>query len=759
MVPRHPRHHPWIRHWDTYSKVWIEFLFPVYLIILNLLVVYCTAKSSSRYKICHFFHRMNSNPLPVLATVILLSFVNLLTTASKALSFVLVTYPDGSKKALWLPDGNILYCEGKHVAIFIVGIVVFFLGVLYSLILTAWRLFDNSSFCKCLRCLLCHNLHVFLKLLLFYYHAPYADRFQFWSGFLLLLRIALLVVSIVSTGIGGDPQISVISVIIATSLLMLIRILIREKSLYRRPCIDYSEMAFNFNLITFAVLTLHIADPDNQITLANISVSVTFILFIGILIDCFYTRLFRSLWYRLKQSPKEITIHTPLLESNDDTEQLEYILKFDQYREPLIDHDSSDYSEELASVPFPQRIHDKTNPKTVEAPGDHDEPTLSQNIGGTSTNQPISSTIAEVPIQELDKLNQEMFDSSSSFDLDKERENQEYCIEEDKVVRANQSDLHELSFSVPLETSSEIQENRQQELLSRSYVSSSFPFPNLFETTTSEHAHSIKLNGECDGLSIDHARICVVQPLTVDTVTTLPTISLPRLTHNRLLKYFECAENVASVPFVDPVTILEFDSSGKECTNISHDITLKVPENAIPQGSVIHFEVAVALYGPFKFPESRRPISPILWICPQEDIILQKPIEIVLPHILSNGLTAEDISCYDLKFYKADHTDYITRSNGRLQYNFKPLNGDMQFVCERDQSFGILQTTHCCFLCITAVQNAELSHDMAQKKGYCLSCIECLQSPYANVPPRDIVYFCTSFFLKTCLKVGQLDNV
>ena len=481
---------------DTYSKVWIEFLFPVYLIILNLLVVYCTAKYSSRSKICH---RMNSNPLPVLATVILLSFINLLTTASKALSFVLITYPHGSKRALWLLDANIPYCEGKHIAIFLVGIVVFFLNVLYSLILTAWHLFDNSSFCKYLHCLLRYNLRVYLKQLLFYYHAPYADRFQFWSGFLLLLRIALLVVSIVSTGTGGDPQISVISVIIATSLLMLIRILIREKSLYGRPCIDYFEMAFNFNLITFAVLTLHIADPDNQITLANISVSVTFILFIGILIDRFYTRLFkqklfRSLWYRLKQSPKEITIHTPLLESNDDTEQLEYILKFDQYREPLIDHDSSDSSEELASVPFPQRIHDKTNPKTVEAPGDHDEPTLSQNIGGTSTNQPISSTIAEVPIQELDKLNQEMFDSSSLFDLDKERENQEYCIEEDKVVCANQSDLHELSFSVPLETSSEIQENRQQELLSRSCISSSFPFPNLFETTTFEHAHSLMVS-------------------------------------------------------------------------------------------------------------------------------------------------------------------------------------------------------------------------------------------------------------------------
>ena len=220
------------------------------------------------------------------------------------------------------------------------------------------------------------------------------------------------------------------------------------------------------------------------------------------------------------------------------------------------------------------------------------------------------------------------------------------------------------------------------------------------------------------------------------------------------MKYLECAENVSSVLFVDQVTVLEFESSGKECTNIDHDITVKVPKNAIPQGSVVHFEVAVALYGPFQFPEDRRSISPILWICPQEDIVLQKPIEIVLPHVLSNGLTNEDISRYDLKFYKADHTDYVIKPCGRHYYVFRPLNDDMKFISENDECFGILRTTHCCFLCITAIQNAELSQDMAQKKGYCLSCIECLQSPYTNVAPRDIVYFCTSFFLKTCLKVG-----
>ena len=227
---------------------------------------------------------------------------------------------------------------------------------------------------------------------------------------------------------------------------------------------------------------------------------------------------------------------------------------------------------------------------------------------------------------------------------------------------------------------------------------------------------------------------------------------------HRVSMYYWCAKNVASVPFIDPVTVLECDSSGREYTNLSHDITLRVPENAIPHGSSVHIEVATALFGPFKFQEDRRPISPILWICPQENIIFQKPIEVILPHILNNQVTAEDVNHFGLQFFKADHNDYSTNLDGHHLYNFKPFDANMEFFHELYGSFGVLQTTHCCFLCITAIKNAELSHTMAQKKGYCLSCIECLRSPYCNVPPRDVVYFCTSFFLKTCLQVRFLHG-
>lgn len=36
---------------DAYSKIWIEFLFPSYVLILNILIIHCTAKYSTRPKI------------------------------------------------------------------------------------------------------------------------------------------------------------------------------------------------------------------------------------------------------------------------------------------------------------------------------------------------------------------------------------------------------------------------------------------------------------------------------------------------------------------------------------------------------------------------------------------------------------------------------------------------------------------------------------------------------------------------------------
>ena len=720
---------------DTYSKVWIQFLFPVYIIILDILIINCTPKCCTRSKFCHYVRKNISNSGPVLATVIFLSIINLLKPAHKAISFVVVTFPDSSTRTLWLPDANIPYFEGKHIVISLLGLFIFLLGLMYSV----YILIGSRSFN-----FICSFVRYTPRFYLIreYYRAPYTNRFQFWSGFLILLRIVLLLISTISSGYGGDPQITTISIVVATSFLILLRTLIHEETLYKRPCVDYLEMANYFNLITFAVLTIYISDLESQNLLATTSVSVAFILFIGILIDGFcktrmIQKLIKVLLYCHKPPTEEISVQSSSL----DVSRIPNVPTFAQFREPLIEssssRDSNDVLEELVAAPFIQKTRSRAMSTTVKVQGDH----VSKNYGAV-TSQPISNLTTENVISTQASTAASFKVDSSSSELEEEDTIPEQGTQDDDNIITQIFDQSSPPFIAHCKMPSESQENIQHQLLSKSCILSESDSESDFppsDVLTSRYSHSPA------SLPVD------LGPLATEKGKPWQTVS--KFSHRSVFKYLKCAENVSSVPFVDPVTVLEFDSSGKECTNISHDITLKVPENAIPHGLVTHFELAVALYGPFQFSNDRRPISPILWICPQEDIVLQKPIEIVLPHVLNNGLTNEDISHYGLQFYKADHTDYIVKPNGRRQYAFRPLNDDMQFISDKDESFGILRTTHCCFLCITAMQNAELSQDMAQKKGYCLSCIECLHSPFTNVPPRDIVYFCTSFFLKTCLTV------
>ena len=211
--------------------------------------------------------------------------------------------------------------------------------------------------------------------------------------------------------------------------------------------------------------------------------------------------------------------------------------------------------------------------------------------------------------------------------------------------------------------------------------------------------------------------------------------------------FFQCSETVAPIPCLDQVFVLEGDSKGSVYTNIDHDITLSIPEGAIPCNMKVHFEVAVALYGPFKFGDNRRPISPILWLCPQEGVALLKPIEIVLPHIFAK-LTHDDISSLEIMLEKAHHQHYIVNQHGHKQFKFCPYKCETKFVCNSHGSYGAFQIGHCCFFCITAIHNQELTHELALEKGCCLTCVE---RPIS--PSRDVVYFCASFLLRSCLKV------
>lgn len=158
-------------------------------------------------------------------------------------------------------------------------------------------------------------------------------------------------------------------------------------------------------------------------------------------------------------------------------------------------------------------------------------------------------------------------------------------------------------------------------------------------------------------------------------------------------------------------------------------------------------EFAVCLDGPFKLPADKHAISPILWICTKENIKrFKKPIEVTIPHIFPE-LLEHEIAKLQLCFVKADHsTDFCILKDGSKRYSFSTIEGSGSYF--RGGS-GTLNLDHCCYLCLSANHSAAMT-DRAQ---YCLS-----QFHLTN-GSRNVVIFCATYSLPTCLEVYIYQSV
>ena len=207
--------------------------------------------------------------------------------------------------------------------------------------------------------------------------------------------------------------------------------------------------------------------------------------------------------------------------------------------------------------------------------------------------------------------------------------------------------------------------------------------------------------------------------------------------------YFTEAEESAHVPFVYH-HLLECDYNGLDYTIALHDITLRVPKGAVAVGEKVHIEIGVTMYGPFKFPETTEPISPITWLCIWEkSAVLKKPFQLILPHFLTN-LTRDKLNYHQIGFAKANHSSYSIAEDKQMVYNFKLCDTKPLVTLSGYKSYGVLKSTHCCFYCLEAKKSQELVKDA----GCCLARIERVLSSRKNE-----VYFVAVYFLSTCIQV------
>ena len=146
---------------DTYWKTWLQLAFPTYVITLVTLIMIMSEHSLCLSKIL-----AKKNPVAVLATLIMLSYAKLLRTIITALSPAILDF-EGGFKVMWLYDATVEYFNGKHIALFVIAILILLAGITFTLILFFWQCL--LRFVTCPR--LCHFIEA--------YHAPYVNKHHY----------------------------------------------------------------------------------------------------------------------------------------------------------------------------------------------------------------------------------------------------------------------------------------------------------------------------------------------------------------------------------------------------------------------------------------------------------------------------------------------------------------------------------------------------------------------------------------------------
>ena len=236
-----------IKGLNSYTKTWLELAFPIYMIILVVTII-CTSSRSTRFS--NLLGRKN----PV-ATLILLSYTKLLDTIIVSFSFINLKYPNGTVVTKWLPDASVQFKGWKNIALICIGIFILILGLLYTSLIFCWQWLLHCPRFKWTRN---QKLHSFIDT----YHIPHTAKHRYWTGLLLLVRVAVYLISTFTVPV--DPRISLLTVVIAICCLLAYTTSFTFR-VYKNKLLNAMESFVYLNIVIFSIITWYnLDDPGNR---------------------------------------------------------------------------------------------------------------------------------------------------------------------------------------------------------------------------------------------------------------------------------------------------------------------------------------------------------------------------------------------------------------------------------------------------------------------------------------------------------------
>ena len=261
---------------EAYAKTWLDLVFPVYIWVIVGFLVYISDRSVTVTKI------LGSSPVPVLATLFLLSYAKVLRTIIAALSLTVLHYSD-KNEMVWIHDANVSL--EKYISLALVALLfLLFLFLPYTLLLLLGQWLQTKSHLHLLSWVKSPNL----KAILDAYHAPYKPKHRYWTGLLLFIRCALFLVF--AFNISGNDSVNLLVISSTTSGIFIWFAF--SGMVYKKWSLNALELSFILNLGTLAAATYHVKlTGGSQAAVAYTSVGIAFLTFVGIVTYHVYLKI------------------------------------------------------------------------------------------------------------------------------------------------------------------------------------------------------------------------------------------------------------------------------------------------------------------------------------------------------------------------------------------------------------------------------------------------------------------------------------
>ena len=323
---------------DDYAKAWLQFAFPLYIWLITGIIIYLSRHFT-------FVTRMvNRNGVKVLATLILMSYAKMVRASIVAVHFKTLHHlnSNGSIDNItlcWYSDCNVQYMKGRHIPLGMAGFISGLCLLPFAFLLLFTDLLSKISFFSCM-----WKLKPFLDA----YTGPYTNQGRYWTGLLLVVRLALFVASSFNHSTGETSLNVTLANIVIVFLLILPWLL--QTGIYCKRWLNALECLFLLNLavlITGTQYLLFYNKHQLQIWLTHLSIGLALITFILIILYHIYKsvqlvkhKVVNKCCQRKKASVSDDCFNDSGSQTSDSDDDLLHqfppVVRFDRDRESLL---------------------------------------------------------------------------------------------------------------------------------------------------------------------------------------------------------------------------------------------------------------------------------------------------------------------------------------------------------------------------------------------------------------------------------------